>query len=52
MSNDNKEINTRRKDIMIEKLLDRGIYKTGNHQLYELSLKELEHTYQKLAQAN
>lgn len=42
----------KKKDDLIGKLLDRGIFKTNDHQLYELSLSELEHTYKKLSQAN
>lgn len=38
-----------KKDFYIDKLLDLGIYKTKNLQLYELSLSELEHEYRKLS---
>ncbi|MFT9426982.1 MAG: Fur-regulated basic protein FbpA [Sporolactobacillus sp.] len=41
-----------RKAFIIDQLLDRGIYKYRNHQLYELSLDELEATYQHIACAN
>ncbi|RYL89770.1 Fur-regulated basic protein FbpA [Sporolactobacillus sp. THM7-4] len=44
--------NEQRKDFIIGKLLDGGIYKTENRQLYELSLKELENTYEKLYKTN
>lgn len=36
------------KEKIIEKLLDSGIYKARNRQLYELSLQELKYTYQHL----
>ncbi|MFT8317881.1 MAG: Fur-regulated basic protein FbpA [Sporolactobacillus sp.] len=42
--------NEQRKESIIEGLLDHGIYKTENHQLYELSLSELEYIYQKILQ--
>lgn len=38
-----------KKDFYIDKLLDRGIYKTKNQQLYELSLSELEQEYRKIS---
>ncbi|MDD9147248.1 MULTISPECIES: Fur-regulated basic protein FbpA [unclassified Sporolactobacillus] len=41
-----------KKDDLIVKLLDRGIYKTKNHQLYELSLSELERAYRQLSKTN
>ncbi|WP_010631295.1 Fur-regulated basic protein FbpA [Sporolactobacillus vineae] len=41
-----------KKEQMIEKLLAGGIYKAGNHQLYELSLQELENTYHRLLNKN
>ncbi|MCO7174540.1 Fur-regulated basic protein FbpA [Sporolactobacillus kofuensis] len=41
------ENNEKRKNDLIRKLLDRGIFKNGEYQLYELSLSELEHTYNK-----
>lgn len=34
-----------KKELLIEKLLDKGIYKAGKQQLYELSLRELETAY-------
>lgn len=52
MPNHFQNANEQKKDYLIGKLLDRGIYKTKNQQLYELSLSELEHTYQKLSKAN
>ncbi|RYL90288.1 Fur-regulated basic protein FbpA [Sporolactobacillus sp. THM19-2] len=42
----------RKKEFLIEKLLGRGIYKRRNHQLYELSVKELENEYRKSCRAN
>jgi hypothetical protein len=41
-----------KKEQMIEKLLSKGIYKAGNHQLYELSLQELENRYRHLLNKN
>ncbi|WP_100487504.1 Fur-regulated basic protein FbpA [Sporolactobacillus pectinivorans] len=40
-----------KKEMIIGKLLDLGIYKAKNQQLYELSLRELE-TYYNLSKAN
>ncbi|MCO7126211.1 Fur-regulated basic protein FbpA [Sporolactobacillus shoreicorticis] len=36
-----------KKSDLISKMLDHGIFKFKNHQLYELSLTELENVYQK-----
>ncbi|MBB2478888.1 Fur-regulated basic protein FbpA [Bacillus sp. APMAM] len=36
----------KRKQIYIQKLLDAGIYKVSGRQLYNLTLSELENTYQ------
>ncbi|CAM3045460.1 Fur-regulated basic protein FbpA [Sporolactobacillus spathodeae] len=47
-----RTIKEQRKQFIIEQLLDKGIYKCRNHQLYELSLDELENTYQQLSCAN
>lgn len=44
--------NEEKKDVIIGKLLDLGIYKSKNQQLYELSLRELESTYFNLSKAN
>lgn len=52
MSDPFTDIHDRKKDRLIGKLLDRGIYKTRNLQLYELSLKELEHEYRKLTRVH
>lgn len=38
-----------KKELIIEKLLDKGIYKAGNQQLYELSLRELEAAYRHIS---
>ncbi|HET7629649.1 MAG TPA: Fur-regulated basic protein FbpA [Bacillales bacterium] len=35
----------RKKQTYIQRLLDAGIYKSGNCQLYELTLSELEKEY-------
>ncbi|GGL45530.1 Fur-regulated basic protein FbpA [Sporolactobacillus putidus] len=52
MPNHFQNANEQKKDDLIVKLLDRGIYKTKNQQLYELSLSELEHAYQQIAKAH
>ncbi|SFG37220.1 Fur-regulated basic protein FbpA [Sporolactobacillus nakayamae] len=42
----------KKKNDLIGKLLDLGIFKTKNRQLYELSLNELEDTYRQLLQGS
>jgi len=42
----------KRKQIYIQKLLDAGIYKVSNRQLYNLTLAELENTYKSRTQNN
>ena len=39
-----------KKTSMIDLLLDAGVYKKGNKQLYELTLQELESEYEAVAQ--
>jgi hypothetical protein len=39
-----------KREILIDKLIQYGIFKINNQQLFELSLKELERAYEKVQQ--
>jgi hypothetical protein len=52
MSNQLREAVTRKKQDYITKLLEAGIYKASDRQLYELTLSELEQEFQFLSKTD